>query len=155
MAADAWAGSPAKPGVCLTTLGPGALNLTTGCRLCAARRDADGDDHRPEGYPVLASSAVSRSSDVVGVMRPLTKLARPDRPRQTLIPTMVREAFRVGAGRAARGPAAYRAAGGYRRGDGRRPRLWVPAHPVEISLASEAAASIARHGSSWAQSARW
>ena len=37
-----------KPGVCLATLGPGALNLTHWRCLCAARRHADGYDHRPK-----------------------------------------------------------------------------------------------------------
>ena len=38
-----------KPGVCLATLGPGALNFVDRRGLRAARRDADGHDHRPEG----------------------------------------------------------------------------------------------------------
>ena len=40
-----------RAGVCLTTLGPGALNLTTSAAYAASRRDADGDDHRAEGDP--------------------------------------------------------------------------------------------------------
>ena len=38
-----------RPGVCISTLGPGALNLVDRCGLRATRRHADGDDHRPEG----------------------------------------------------------------------------------------------------------
>src|SRR6476661_5600577 len=37
-----------RPGVCLATLGPGALEPDHWCRLRVARRDADGHDHRPE-----------------------------------------------------------------------------------------------------------
>ena len=47
-----------KPGVCLTTLGPGALNLTTGAAYALARRDADDHDHRPEGDPVVPPGAL-------------------------------------------------------------------------------------------------
>ena len=47
-----------KPGVCIATLGPGALNFYDRRRLCAARRDADDHDHRPEGHPVIAAGAV-------------------------------------------------------------------------------------------------
>jgi hypothetical protein len=39
----------ARPGVCLSTLEPGALNLTTAAAARAARRDADDHDHRPNG----------------------------------------------------------------------------------------------------------
>ena len=38
-----------RPGVCISTLGPGALNFSTGGGLCASRRHADDHDHRPEG----------------------------------------------------------------------------------------------------------
>src|SRR5580658_2709023 len=41
-----------RPGVCLTTLGPGALNLSS---------DADDHDHRTEGYSVVSAGAISDS----------------------------------------------------------------------------------------------
>ena len=47
-----------KPGVCIATLGPGALNLLDRRGLRAARRHADDHDHRPEGHPVVAAGAV-------------------------------------------------------------------------------------------------
>ena len=37
-----------KTGVCLATLGPGRDQFRHRRRLCAARRHADADDHRPE-----------------------------------------------------------------------------------------------------------
>ena len=38
-----------KPGVCLTTLGPGRAQPHHRRGLCPSRRHADGHDHRPEG----------------------------------------------------------------------------------------------------------
>ena len=63
-----------KPGVCMTTLGPGALNLDHRRGLCAARRDADGDDHRAEGdhEPQAGGRQIV---DIVAAMTPLTKMA--------------------------------------------------------------------------------
>ncbi len=82
-----------KPGVCLTTLGPGALNLTTGAAY--AQLGA-----MPmvmiTGQKGVMSSRQARFQivDVVSVMKPLTKLAR-QIVAPAMIPTMVREAFRV------------------------------------------------------------
>jgi acetolactate synthase I/II/III large subunit len=82
-----------KPGVCLSTLGPGALNLTTGA-----------------GYALLGAmpmimitgqkgilnrkQAGFQIVDIVSTMRPLTKMALQIVSAAT-IPTIVREAFRV------------------------------------------------------------
>src|SRR5712672_2275849 len=82
-----------KPGVCITTLGPGALNLTTGAAYALLG-----------AMPMIMitgqkGSLASRQArfqvvDVVAAMKPLTKLARQIvSPR--MIPTLVREAFRV------------------------------------------------------------
>ena len=82
-----------KPGVCLTTLGPGALNLTTGAAYALLGA-------MPmlmiTGQKGLLSSRQARFQivDVVATMRPLTKLAR-QIASPTMIPTLVREAFRV------------------------------------------------------------
>src|SRR6201982_1269881 len=82
-----------KPGVCITTLGPGALNLATGA-----------------GYALLGAmpmvmitgqkGVLSRQQarfqvvDIVASMTPPTKLARQIVSTAT-IPSIVREAFRV------------------------------------------------------------
>src|SRR5580700_9696918 len=82
-----------KPGVCLTTLGPGALNLTTGAAyaLLGAMPMV-----MITGQKGVLSSRQARFQivDVVATMRPLTKLARQIVSPNT-IPTLVREAFRV------------------------------------------------------------
>src|SRR5258708_24367473 len=82
-----------KPGVCITTLGPGALNLTTGAAYALLGA-------MPmimiTGQKGILSSRQARFQivDVVAAMRPLTKLARQIiSPR--MIPTLAREAFRV------------------------------------------------------------
>ncbi len=82
-----------KPGVCITTLGPGALNLSTGAAYALLG-----------GMPLILitgqkgvmSSRQARFQviDVVASMKPLTKLTRQIiSPR--MVPTLVREAFRV------------------------------------------------------------
>src|SRR5712692_4480705 len=82
-----------KPGVCITTLGPGALNLTTGAAYALLGA-------MPmimlTGQKGIMSSRQAKFQivDVVAAMKPLTKLARQIvSPR--MIPTLVREAFRV------------------------------------------------------------
>ncbi|MEO3433330.1 acetolactate synthase large subunit [Inquilinus sp. CAU 1745] len=82
-----------QPGVCLTTLGPGALNLATGAAY--AHLGA-----MPmvmiTGQKGIMSSRQARFQivDVVAAMRPLTKLSRQIVSAAT-IPTLVRDAFRV------------------------------------------------------------
>ena len=82
-----------KPGVCLSTLGPGALNLCTGAAhaLLGAMpmiliTGQKGILHSKQGRFQLV--------DVVASMTPLTKMARQIVSSAT-IPTIVREAFRV------------------------------------------------------------
>ena len=82
-----------KPGVCITTLGPGALNLTTGAAyaLLGAMPMV-----MITGQKGILSARQGRFQivDVVATMKPLTKLAHQIvSPR--MIPTLVREAFRV------------------------------------------------------------
>jgi len=82
-----------KPGVCITTLGPGALNLTTGAAYALLGA-------MPmimiTGQKGILSSRQARFQvvDVVAAMKPLTKLSRQIVSANT-IPTLVREAFRV------------------------------------------------------------
>ncbi len=82
-----------KPGACLTTLGPGALNLSTGAAyaLLGAMPMV-----MITGQKGVLSSRQARFQvvDVVASMKPLTKLARQIVSPQ-MIPTMVREAFRI------------------------------------------------------------
>jgi acetolactate synthase I/II/III large subunit len=82
-----------KPGVCMTTLGPGALNLTTGAAYALLG-----------GMPMVMITGqkgiLSRKQarfqvvDMVSTMTPLTKMAH-QIVSCTTIPTLVREAFRV------------------------------------------------------------
>lgn len=82
-----------KPGVCITTLGPGALNLSTGAAYALLG-----------GMPLILitgqkgvmSSRQARFQviDVVASMKPLTKLTR-QIISPSMVPTLVREAFRV------------------------------------------------------------
>jgi acetolactate synthase-1/2/3 large subunit len=82
-----------KPGVCLSTLGPGALNLCTGAAYALLG-----------AMPMIlitGQKGILRSKqgrfqlvDVVATMTPLTKMARQIVSPAT-IPTLVREAFRV------------------------------------------------------------
>lgn len=84
-----------KPGVCITTLGPGALNLTTGAAYALLGA-------MPmimiTGQKAIRSSRQARFQivDIIATMKPLTKLSR-QIISPTMIPAMVREAFRVAA----------------------------------------------------------
>jgi acetolactate synthase-1/2/3 large subunit len=81
------------PGVCLSTLGPGALNFTTGAAYAHLG-----------AMPMLmitgqkaiktARQARFQIVDIVGTMRPLTKMTR-QIVSADAIPSMVRDAFRV------------------------------------------------------------
>ncbi|QRM27586.1 acetolactate synthase large subunit [Microvirga sp. VF16] len=82
-----------QPGVCLSTLGPGALNLTTGAAYALLGA-------MPMVMITGQKSILSRKQarfqivDMVATMTPLTKMARQIVSPAT-IPTAVREAFRV------------------------------------------------------------
>ena len=81
------------PGVCISTLGPGALNFATGAAY--AHLGA-----MPmiliTGQKAIMSSRQARFQivDVIATMRPLTKMSRQIVSAAT-IPTIVRDAFRV------------------------------------------------------------
>src|ERR671920_541840 len=78
-----------RPGVCLTTLGPGALNLTTGAAF--AQLGAMPMIMITGQKPILtARQARFQVVDVVATMRPLTKMAR-QIVSSASIPTVVRE----------------------------------------------------------------
>src|SRR3974377_1830689 len=82
-----------KAGVCLTTLGPGALNLTTGAAyallgampMILITGQKGGKTSKQARFQIV---------DVVSTMAPLTKMAHQIVSTAT-IPTIVREAFRV------------------------------------------------------------
>jgi acetolactate synthase-1/2/3 large subunit len=82
-----------RPGVCLTTLGPGALNLTTGAAYALLGA-------MPMIMITGQKGILSRKQgrfqvvDIVATMAPLTKMARQIVSPAT-IPTTVREAFRL------------------------------------------------------------
>lgn len=82
-----------QPGVCLATLGPGALNLTTGAAYAHLGM-------MPmlmiTGQKPIRSSKQARFQivDIVRTMRPLTKSSR-QIASAAAIPTLVREAFRI------------------------------------------------------------
>jgi acetolactate synthase-1/2/3 large subunit len=82
-----------RPGVCLTTLGPGALNLTTGAAyaLLGAMPMV-----MITGQKGIMSSRQARFQivDVVATFKPLTKLSRQIVSAGS-IPTLVRDAFRI------------------------------------------------------------
>lgn len=82
-----------KPGVCMTTLGPGALNLSTGSAYALLGA-------MPlimiTGQKGILSSSQARFQiiDTVATMKPLTKMTR-QIVSVKMIPTLVREAFRI------------------------------------------------------------
>jgi acetolactate synthase-1/2/3 large subunit len=82
-----------RAGVCLTTLGPGALNLTT---AAAYAHLGAMPMVMITGQKAIRSSRQARFQivDIVATMRPLTKMATQIVSVQS-IPTLVRDAFRV------------------------------------------------------------
>ncbi|MDQ0561714.1 acetolactate synthase-1/2/3 large subunit [Rhizobium mesoamericanum] len=82
-----------KPGVCISTLGPGALNFSTGAAYALLGA-------MPliliTGQKGVLSSRQARFQvvDVVASMKPLTKLTR-QIVSPKMVPTVVREAFRI------------------------------------------------------------
>ncbi|MBV8097325.1 MAG: acetolactate synthase large subunit, partial [Acetobacteraceae bacterium] len=82
-----------KPGVCLSTLGPGALNFATGAAY--AHLGA-----MPmvmiTGQKAIMTARQARFQivDVIAAMRPVTKLTR-QIVSAAMIPTLVRDAFRA------------------------------------------------------------
>ncbi len=124
-----------RAGVCLTTLGPGALNLTTGAAYALLGAMPMIMITGQKGI-LSRKQAAFQVVDMVSTMRPLTKMAQQIVSPAT-VPSIVREAFRV-AQEERPGPVhlelpediAAEAA----------PAISpVPVHPIELPLASPAA----------------
>ena len=124
-----------RPGVCISTLGPGALNLSTGAAY--AHLGA-----MPmlmlTGQKAIMSSRQARFQivDVIASMKPLTKMSR-QIVSASSIPTLVRDAFRV-AMEERPGPVLLELPEDIA-GDEVEPVPMVPIHPIEIPVAHRAA----------------
>ena len=125
-----------RPGICLTTLGPGALNLTT---AAAYAHLGAMPMLMITGQKGILSSRQARFQivDVVATMRPLTKMAQ-QIASPTTIPTLVRDAFRV-AQEERPGPVHLELPEDIAAEAITNPPPLVPPHPVEIPIAHRAA----------------
>jgi acetolactate synthase I/II/III large subunit len=120
-----------RPGVCMTTLGPGALNLTTGAAYALLG-----------AMPMImitGQKAIMKSRqagfqivDVVSAFKPLTKMSRQIISAAT-IPTLVRDAFRIAAEERP-GPVLLELPEDIA-GEEAEPAAMVPQHPIEIPVA--------------------
>ncbi len=121
-----------KPGVCIATLGPGALNFSTGAAYALLGA-------MPmimiTGQKGILSSRQARFQvvDVVASMRPLTKLSR-QIVSPAMIPTLVRDSFRVAAEERP-GPVHLELPEDIAH-ETCEPAPMVPPHPVELPVAS-------------------
>ncbi|MBR0933107.1 acetolactate synthase large subunit [Bradyrhizobium jicamae] len=124
-----------KPGVCMTTLGPGALNLTTGAAyaLLGAMPMV-----MITGQKGILSSRQAKFQivDIVSTFRPLTKQSLQIVGAAT-IPTLVRDAFRI-AMQERPGPVLLELPEDIA-GEDVEPVAMVPPHPIEIPVAHAAA----------------
>ncbi|KJC42193.1 acetolactate synthase [Bradyrhizobium sp. LTSP885] len=124
-----------RPGVCIATLGPGALNFSTGAAY--AHLGA-----MPmlmlTGQKAIMSSRQARFQivDVIAAMKPLTKMSR-QIVSAASIPTLVRDAFRV-AMEERPGPVLLELPEDIA-GDEVEPVPMVPIHPIDIPVAHRAA----------------
>ncbi|MCA1475161.1 MULTISPECIES: acetolactate synthase large subunit [Bradyrhizobium] len=124
-----------KPGVCLSTLGPGALNLSTGAAY--AHLGAMPMILITGQKPIMSSrQARFQIVDVVATMKPLTKLSR-QIVSASSIPTVVRDAFRV-AMEERPGPVHLELPEDVA-GDEVPAVPVIPVHPIEIPVAHRAA----------------
>jgi acetolactate synthase-1/2/3 large subunit len=124
-----------KPGVCMTTLGPGALNLTTGAAyaLLGAMPMV-----MLTGQKGILSSRQAKFQivDIVSTFRPLTKLSLQIVSTAT-IPTLVRDAFRI-AMQERPGPVLLELPEDIA-GEEAEPAAVIPPHPIEIPVAHASA----------------
>ena len=124
-----------RPGVCIATLGPGALNFSTGAAYALLGA-------MPmimiTGQKGILSSRQARFQvvDVVGAMRPLTKLSL-QIVSPAMIPTLVRDAFRF-AEEERPGPVHLELPEDIAH-ETCEPAPMIPPHPVELPVASAAA----------------
>ena len=124
-----------KPGVCLATLGPGALNFTTGAAYALLGAMPMVMITGQKG--ILSSrQAQFQIVDIVATMRPLTKASRQIVSAST-IPTVVREAFRL-AQEERPGPVHLELPEDIAAEDGGDPNL-IPPHDLELPVASATA----------------
>ncbi|TYL78581.1 acetolactate synthase large subunit [Bradyrhizobium cytisi] len=124
-----------KPGVCLSTLGPGALNLSTGAAY--AHLGAMPMILITGQKPIMSSrQARFQIVDVVATMKPLTKLSRQIISASS-IPTVVRDAFRM-ATEERPGPVHLELPEDIA-GDEVPAVPVIPIHPIEIPVAHRAA----------------
>jgi acetolactate synthase-1/2/3 large subunit len=124
-----------KPGVCLSTLGPGALNLVTGAAY--ALLGAMPMILITGQKPILSSrQARFQIVDVVATMKPLTKLSRQVVSAGS-IPALVREAFRV-ACEERPGPVHIELPEDIARETAEHPAL-IPPHRLDLPVAADAA----------------
>jgi acetolactate synthase-1/2/3 large subunit len=123
-----------RPGVCLSTLGPGALNFTTGAAY--AQLGA-----MPmlmiTGQKSIKSARQARFQlvDIVAAMRPLTKMTR-QIVSAASIPTIVRDAFRI-ATEERPGPVHLELPEDIAAEEADAPL--VPLHPIELPIAPPSA----------------
>ena len=124
-----------RPGVCLSTLGPGALNLATGA---AYAHLGAMPMVMVTGQKAIRSSQQARFQiiDMVAIMKPLTKFAR-QIGSVSSIPAIVRDAFRT-ATEERPGPVHLELPEDIAAEEGPGVAL-VPVHPVELPLAHPAA----------------
>jgi acetolactate synthase I/II/III large subunit len=124
-----------KPGVCIATLGPGALNFSTGAAYALLGA-------MPmiliTGQKGILSSRQARFQvvDVVASMKPLTKLSR-QIVSPAMIPTLVRDSFRV-AQEERPGPVHLELPEDIAH-ETCEPLPMVPPHPVELPVANASA----------------
>jgi acetolactate synthase-1/2/3 large subunit len=124
-----------RPGVCLTTLGPGALNLTTGAAYALLGAMPMIMITGQKGI-LSRKQAAFQVVDMVSTMRPLTKMAQQIVSTAT-IPSIVREAFRT-AQEERPGPVHLELPEDIA-GEPAPALTPVPVHPIELPLASPAA----------------
>ena len=120
-----------RPGVCISTLGPGALNFSTAAAY--AHLGAMPMIMITGQKPIMsARQARFQIVDVIASMRPLTKMTRQIVSARS-IPTVVRDAFRV-ATEERPGPVHLELPEDVA-GDEVPPVLPIPVHPLEHPLA--------------------
>jgi len=124
-----------KPGVCITTLGPGALNLTTGAAYALLGAMPMVMITGQKGI-MKSRQAGFQIVDVVSAFRPLTKMSRQIVSTAT-IPTLVRDAFRI-ASEERPGPVLLELPEDIA-GEECDSIAVVPQHPIEIPVAHRAA----------------